>query len=373
LPPPLLGRSGDADYAPDRTALVAVKTINLRDDFRRDAALAELAFAERVAQRLAAMGCRELTPWRGIAQVHGARIDTDGARCTVACEALAGGTLADASAVVPGASAAVVESDGVDVCEAHPANRGGGFRAALRVVARDVLLGLHTLHTTFRAVHNDLKLDNIMLVRPLNAGGHGDDDCTCLNGLRGVRQSKDGARRPSPCPHASHAKIIDFGCVALLPLATTSPGDDDAADGGHATFALPQRGALSTMAPERLRGDAYGPTADVWALGVMLLQLARGGRHPFLDPPSEDVATPADAAEVTDAFWRLAAVLDPLNGTHGCERATGAAVAAALNDSVLGRSDAGFAAFVHRALRADAAQRAGVAELLADAWLSDSV
>lgn len=39
-------------------------------------------------------------------------------------------------------------------------------------------------------------------------------------------------------------------------------------------------GTVIYMSPERLRGDEYGATADIWSFGLVLLQAATG-QHPF--------------------------------------------------------------------------------------------
>jgi serine/threonine-protein kinase len=63
------------------------------------------------------------------------------------------------------------------------------------------------------------------------------------------------------------ARLFDFGLAQLADAETlTAVGD------------VP--GTLAYISPERLRGDAAGPAADVWAVGVLLWE-ALTGRHPF--------------------------------------------------------------------------------------------
>jgi eukaryotic-like serine/threonine-protein kinase len=68
-------------------------------------------------------------------------------------------------------------------------------------------------------------------------------------------------------------KILDFG-VAHLDVA------GDTAAGTQLTQAGAIFGTPAYMSPEQQRGEAAGPAADIFALGVMLAELATG-RHPF--------------------------------------------------------------------------------------------
>jgi serine/threonine-protein kinase len=69
-----------------------------------------------------------------------------------------------------------------------------------------------------------------------------------------------------PC---GRIRILDFGLARLIdPLATGTAIIDSV------------HGTIAYMAPERLQGQAPGPQADIYALGVMLYQLV-AGRLPF--------------------------------------------------------------------------------------------
>jgi serine/threonine-protein kinase len=74
------------------------------------------------------------------------------------------------------------------------------------------------------------------------------------------------------------AKVLDFG------LAQRVSGEDSAqaTTGSRASLAQPGVliGTLSYMAPEQLRGQAADMRSDVWALGVVLYEMAAGSR-PF--------------------------------------------------------------------------------------------
>jgi serine/threonine protein kinase/tetratricopeptide (TPR) repeat protein len=66
------------------------------------------------------------------------------------------------------------------------------------------------------------------------------------------------------------AKIVDFGLARVV--ATTS-----------ATQSVSNTGTLPYMAPEQILGEPVDQRADVWALGVLMVQMLTGS-HPFLRP-----------------------------------------------------------------------------------------
>jgi predicted ATPase len=72
-------------------------------------------------------------------------------------------------------------------------------------------------------------------------------------------------------------KVLDFGLARRLPANWGQP----AAPGGQATDPGTRMGTLLYMAPEQARGEPVGTAADVFALGLVLYELATG-KHPFL-------------------------------------------------------------------------------------------
>jgi hypothetical protein len=105
----------------------------------------------------------------------------------------------------------------------------------IRRIGREVALGLHVLHSR-RIVHRDLKPENI-----------------CL--------TDDG-----------RVKLMDLGLARqgrILPFAGSS---------SESFF-----GSVGYAAPEALRSGRATPGSDLYALGVVLYELATG-RHPFVEP-----------------------------------------------------------------------------------------
>ena len=66
------------------------------------------------------------------------------------------------------------------------------------------------------------------------------------------------------------AKIVDFGLARVVATAS-------------ATQSISSTGTLPYMAPEQILGEAIDQRSDLWALGVILVQMITGC-HPFLRP-----------------------------------------------------------------------------------------
>ena len=74
-----------------------------------------------------------------------------------------------------------------------------------------------------------------------------------------------------------YVKVLDFGLARLL---TTNSGDSEAATLAQQTTPGTIMGTVAYMSPEQARGESVGPQSDIFALGIVLYELATG-RHPF--------------------------------------------------------------------------------------------
>jgi predicted ATPase/serine/threonine protein kinase/Tfp pilus assembly protein PilF len=142
-----------------------------------------------------------------------------------------------------------------------------------RPLVEQMASGLDAAHQA-GVVHLDFKSGNVMLV-----GGAGDEQ----------------------------AVITDFGLAR-----TTRQRSDDARDG---TEFLGLAGTPAYMAPEQLAGEAAGPAADIYALGIVLFEMMTGVR-PFaegMDPVAIqqrlEVDAPSPRSIVPDLDDRWEAVI----------------------------------------------------------------
>src|SRR6185503_7586476 len=74
-----------------------------------------------------------------------------------------------------------------------------------------------------------------------------------------------------------YVKILDFGLARLLP---TSEGDTGAFTLAQQTTPGSLVGTVAYMSPEQARGESASPPSDIFALGIVLYELATG-QHPF--------------------------------------------------------------------------------------------
>ena len=109
----------------------------------------------------------------------------------------------------------------------------------VKTIALEICEGLRVMHEA-GIIHRDLKSRNVMLAK--------------RNGL--VR-----------------AVVMDFGLAREVRTATSETATDVSAENAVA-------GTVEYMAPEQFAGDPLTPAADIFALGVVMYELATG-RHPF--------------------------------------------------------------------------------------------
>ncbi len=86
-----------------------------------------------------------------------------------------------------------------------------------------------------------------------------------------------GARRASG---ALAVKILDFGLAKIRPLPTADPSSHSVTESGVVL------GTLAYMAPEQLSGKEVDQRADIFAAGVILVEMLTG-RRPSVDGASE--------------------------------------------------------------------------------------
>jgi len=124
-----------------------------------------------------------------------------------------------------------------DLIKRHASGPTPGLRDEWELckISKQLLEGLNYLHRQLHQVHRDLKPGNVMLTA------------------------------------AGDVKISDFGISSQL------------ADTGAMceTFV----GTTCYMSPERLSGDVYSYSADIWAFGMIVLELA-SGKYPYPEPKS---------------------------------------------------------------------------------------
>jgi serine/threonine protein kinase len=109
----------------------------------------------------------------------------------------------------------------------------------VKTIALGICEGLRVMHEA-GIIHRDLKSRNVMLAQ--------------RNGV-------------------VHAVVMDFGLAHEVRSATSETETDVSAEQGVA-------GTIDYMAPEQFAGDPLTPAADIFALGVVMYELATG-QHPF--------------------------------------------------------------------------------------------
>jgi serine/threonine protein kinase len=324
--------SEDIDALPEE--VIAVKSIPLASPEHHREASREFDFAAR-ALELDSDPTNHI--FDHIVRVRSVQHDECGQRTIVTMEYMQGGDVSTAPAFAPAAArspTAVVD-----------------WEHRLQDVARDMCQALDTLHNKLGVLHRDLKPSNVLL-------------------------AADGT-----------AKIADFGVAFVMPRFLRPSCHDG--NPPPPLVAFEQVGSASYMSPERLRGGAYGPTSDVWSLGVLLFQLALCGRHPFLDIAMKTSdAGPLSSTRTTrsppqaqqhfdggcDRFWCVVSRLTAFEDGEECEVSTAAALDAAflvLNEVRASAPPSGRCReFLRACLNPSAHERPSAEQLLSHPWLA---
>jgi serine/threonine protein kinase len=134
----------------------------------------------------------------------------------------------------------------------------------------DILAGLAVVHDV-GIVHRDLKPGNVLLTKTR------DDDGRLIE----------------------HAKICDFGIASFHGEAASSRGSEAITRTGYVV------GTPEYMAPEQALGRGATPQSDLYAVGVLLFELATGSR-PFRGATPVEVAVQHVSAEIPLASRRAA-------------------------------------------------------------------
>jgi mitogen-activated protein kinase kinase 2 len=144
--------------------------------------------------------------------------------------------------------------------------------AALATIAVDVLGALEFLHDELQVIHRDVKPGNILLSTSGQA----------KLGDLGIA-TEPGEVQVDPRGSCSSPRTpMQLGCTP------------------HATEWI---GTMTYMSPERLSGDCYSFSADIWSLGLVLVEAALGF-YPIAALAS--AAAPGDKAEAQPLeFWDL--------------------------------------------------------------------
>jgi serine/threonine protein kinase len=173
--------------------------------------------------------------------------------------------------------------------------------AEVRAIGSQICQALSYVHAK-GMVHRDVKPANILL---------GTDEVADAGQVDGAGQLV----QPSA---TMRARLSDFGIVRLL-------------DSAHLTSVDFMVGTASYLSPEQARGAEVGPAADIYALGLVLLEALTGERT-FPGPPMAAVMArldgPPPIPDQLPAPWP--ALLAAMTATDPAARPSAAQVAAAL-------------------------------------------
>jgi len=94
---------------------------------------------------------------------------------------------------------------------------------------------------------------------------------------------------------SGRVKLADFGIVSRQKQLLRRSYDDDGDVNDGTVMNRTVIGTTRYMSPERLRGETYKRSSDVWSVGLVLLEIVRGGVSPF-----EDVTSVVELVQTLD-------------------------------------------------------------------------
>ena len=104
--------------------------------------------------------------------------------------------------------------------------------------------------------------------------------------------------------HEGRVKVLDFGLARPAGVGTADPSDSDADTMSTPLTAAGQVvGTVPYMAPEQIRGGAVDALSDLFALGIIVYELA-AGRRPFGGATSADISS-SILRDVPDPLTRV--------------------------------------------------------------------